>query len=398
MLSKRQVVLDVSTRFADRTFTRAAATWCASHARMRNACLVAVARAPRTSRHGPDVPNLATPRRVAHVEGAAIRRIRVNPSGEVTGYGPSIDLDAKLRKELHEDPLVGPAVVLRACRASFLEISSKWHWVPASDSRAELDRQDLGGLDPAVSTPHQPAGAHLIEEVVATFLEIASLHADAMGNLCALGRLMLPIEALGRATLEATSHAVWVLGAGEAVEARDRLARAYLCEFTSAVRDMSVDSLRQIPTGGASARRREVLARCRSVFEGSTTQAIERGHLAGQEFPGLNAVVTGFIDRAAESGAIRLPTAMIRPIYSYLSTGAHPSLFRLREIREFVPHENHAGTQLTLPIETVRSTALLVAGLYTVALRTTADHFGWDESGCRNLYDLIEAAYPDALV
>jgi len=326
------------------------------------------------------------------------RRIRANTSDEVAGYGPSMELDARLREELLEDPLAGPAVVLRACRASFLELSTTWHWIPASGSRAEADRQDLDGVDPAVSTPRQPAGAHLIEEVVATFLEIASLHADAMGNLCALGRLMLPIEALGRATLEAASHAVWVLGAGEALEARDRLARAYLCEFTSAVRDINVDSLRQGAGGDAPARRREVLARCRSVFEGSTTRAIERGHLGGQEFPGLNAVVTSFIDRAAESGAIRLPIAMIRPIYAYLSSGAHPSLFRLREIREFVPHENHAGTQLTLPIETVRSTALLVVGLYTVALRTTADHFGWDESACRNLYDLIEAAYPDALV
>lgn len=159
-----------------------------------------------------------------------------------------MELSADLVQQLRDDPLVAPAVVLRACRTSFIEISSDQHWRPAPGSRADLDRVELDGFDPAASTPRQPAGPLLIEEVVATFLEIASVHVDAMGVLCASGRLMLPIEALGRATLEATAHAVWVLGAGEDIDSQDRLARAYLCEFTSTVRDKSVSALR--PSAG----------------------------------------------------------------------------------------------------------------------------------------------------
>lgn len=124
---------------------------------------------------------------------------------------------------------------------------------------------------------------------------------------------------------------------------------------------------------------------------------MEAGRLAGQTFPGLNEVVTGFLNRAVGSGAVTLPDHMVAPIYRYLSSGAHPSLFRVREVRGFVPHESHVGTQLKLPTETLRSTALLVAGLFAVALRTTADHFGWHEDACSNLYDIIDAAYPDAV-
>lgn len=317
--------------------------------------------------------------------------------GDQSSKFRSMKLSADLIQQLAEDPLVGPAVVLRACRASFIEISSKQHWRPVSGSRAAEDRADLDGFDPAASTPQQPAGARLVEEVVATFLEIASVHVDAMGELCGSGQLVLPIEALGRATLEATSHAVWVLGAGEDIDARDRLARAYLCEYTSAVRDKSVSALRPGGPSESAARRREVLARCRSAFRDSTTRELEAGRLAGQAFPGLNEVVTGYLNRAVDSGAVSLPDHMIAPIYRYLSSGAHPSLFRLREVREFVPHEDHAGTKLRLAIETLRSTALLIAGLFAVALRTTADHFGWDEEACSNLYDIIDVAFPEAL-
>lgn len=322
---------------------------------------------------------------VAAIDGAQSSRFR------------SMKLNADVIQQLGKDPLVGPTVVLRACRASFIEISSEQHWRPVSGSRAAADRIDLDGFDPAVSTPQQPAGAFLIEEVVATFLEIASVHVDAMGELCGSGRLMLPIEALGRATLEATSHAVWVLGAGEEIDARDRLARAYLCEYASAVRDKSVSALRPSGPSESAARRREVLARCRSTFRDSTTREMEAGRLAGQTFPGLNEVVTGYLNRAVSSGAVSLPDHMIAPIYRYLSSGAHPSLFRLREVRELVPHEEHAGTKLRLAIETLRSTALLISGLFAVALRTTADHFGWDEEACSNLYDIIDVAFPEAL-
>lgn len=296
---------------------------------------------------------------------------------------------------LSSEQLDAIAALHRDSRTAFIDTVESHSWRPAAKSQALADEADMGRLDPNENIADHLSGFDLFVEVAVTQLEIASLHIHGMAALYDARWVFLTPDVVARSTIEALGHAIWVLGTSKTTS-RQRLARAYLLHVGSARRDKDLDALRRNPGELASARLREARARCKKVFPTSATRLLDKGQLDSEETPGLTAMVKMFFEVATANDAIIAEKGRTDAIYGYLSTAAHPTLFRVREVRRILG--GSTATELRADAVAAQHPALLTSMLFYVVLRSFVNYFGYPPGRCEQLAEHIDKVFPGAMV
>lgn len=287
------------------------------------------------------------------------------------------------------------ADLLRSCRRTMVDIVEEHEWKLTPESRAAADKRVLDELDPNQGVVDHLSGFNLVQEVAVTNLDLASLHIRGSASLYDDPWLFLSPDVLARAVVEALAHAVWVLGTDETT-ARQRLARAYLLHVHSAFRDKDLDALRHDDSREGARRLREARDRCRKVFDGVTTRTLENGKLDGEVLPGPTAMVRLFLDTTVDRGGVIAKKKHTDRLYGYLSSAAHPTLFRLRQLRR--ASADSAALKIQVESSHARQPALLTAMLFYVVLRSFVNFFGYPPERCEHLADEIEEVFPGSMV
>jgi hypothetical protein len=308
---------------------------------------------------------------------------------------PLADQVDELAAAVPDDQYSRVADLLRSCRRTMLDIVEERRWSPAPDSQAEKDQRLLTELDPNESVLDHLSGFNLVQEVAITNLDLASLHVRGMASLYDDEWLFLTPDVLARAVVEALGHAVWVLGTADTT-ARQRLARAYILHVDSAARDKELDGLRHDDSREGARRLREARDRCRMVFDEVTTRTLEEGHLDGEKLPGPTAMVKLFLDTTIDRGGLVAKKKHTDRLYGYLSSAAHPTLFRLRQLRRV--SEESAALKLEVEPRHARQPALLTAMLFYIVLRSFVNYFGYPPERCERLADQIDEVFPGSMV
>ncbi|WP_223164291.1 ATP-binding cassette domain-containing protein [Nocardioides mesophilus] len=152
-------------------------------------------------------------------------------------------------------------------------------------------------------------------------------------------RLGITPDVVIRSIVEALGHALWMLAptdfepdkrgrkrpqeVASTDATRARLARAYLLHIASAVRDKELDAIRAGDTKPGAARLVEAKRRCRATFPTSTTREVEGSptrapRLAGEELPGLVAMVKYFFNTTLNHEALVATSKETNPVYGFL--------------------------------------------------------------------------------
>lgn len=311
------------------------------------------------------------------------------------------------------------ADLLRDARMTFNEVGERHRWSRIAGSQAAVDEDALWGVDPNVSQRDQLAGFDLIVEVAVTEMEIASLHLEGLAALFDRPWSFLTTDIVSRSTIEALGYALWMLAPTDlgkvqlrgstgaamrpAEAARIRLARAYLLHVASGVRDKEFDAVRAGDDKLGAARLVEAKRRCRAAFPASTTRKLEGSptrapQLEGEQLPGLAAMVKLFFDTALKHDALVATAKQTNAVYGFLSTAAHPTLFRVRELRRASADPDRAALELELPSEVPTALAAMTIGLFYLVLRAFVNYFGYPTDLTDELADRINAVLPGTIV
>ncbi|NDL58326.1 hypothetical protein [Phytoactinopolyspora mesophila] len=164
----------------------------------------------------------------------------------------------------------------------------------------------------------------------------------------------------------------------------------------SARRDKDLDGLRRDDAREGARRLLEARGRCRMVFDGTTTQTLEKGQLDGEELPGPTAMVKLFLDTAVDRGGLVAEKKHTHLLYGYLSSAAHPTLFRLRQLRRV--SEESAALKIEVEPHHAQQPALLTAMLYHLVLRSFVNYFGYPSQRCERLADQIDEVFSGSTI
>jgi len=306
----------------------------------------------------------------------------------------------------HDDQrLQNLAEVFAACRTALTDTVELSHWRPADGSAAKQHAAALPHPDPAVADPVGVTGFLLVSEAVSTFLLVAAGHLGALAALHACREVHFSPGVLVRAVLENCAHAMWVLGRpGEGPE--DLLARAYLEEYLSAEEAKKNagrmgDKTAEAYQDAAAAYKRlriEIQARFPGVTPADLAGPPRR--LAGQELPGPEGGVKWMYEllSAAAGSSMNERTAM--GVYGYLSNITHPTLYPVRQMRDWIVapgHEGHATSEVSVDVDfLVRQGTVAVLAFYN-ALSYVTSYFGWQTGPHDALTAAIDRTLPGAI-
>ncbi|MGC5225448.1 hypothetical protein ACPW96_23025 [Micromonospora sp. DT81.3] len=291
------------------------------------------------------------------------------------------------------------SALFSACRDAFHETADTYHWTPAPGSPAASDAAALPSPDPAISDPQGETGHRLIAEVVQIFLLSASGQMGGLASLFKDGEVLFSPPLLIRAVIENCAHAGWVLGEdGESAE--DRLARVYLEELKSAEEAKKnagrlrgkVDPTYLRTEATYKMLKTQILTR----FSGATKADLGLWRLNGQELPGLEAAVKWMYSLTEAAGGT-IDQDVASGIYGLLSNLTHPTLYPVREQRQWV-HDaatGHAVAQLRVEVNSVENDARAALAAFYNALNYTTSYFGWPTTVLTALEKKIEATIPD---
>jgi len=122
------------------------------------------------------------------------------------------------------------ADVLAACRKSFFETASRFHWIPQPGSGADLVATELPSPDPLLKSPRPGTGHRMITEGVQTHLQTTAGLVGALGALYRAGEVFAAPATVVRGALESAARVFWIIG--DATDDPEQiLARTYLEEF-----------------------------------------------------------------------------------------------------------------------------------------------------------------------
>ncbi|WP_458107699.1 hypothetical protein M1D51_19535 [Arthrobacter sp. R3-55] len=240
-----------------------------------------------------------------------------------------------------------------AGRTAFLALAES-AWQPAENSAAARAKIDVTAKDPATSSADILAGFDLVSEVVVSYLEVAANHLGGLAALYRSGEVMFSPLPLVRSVLEYCAHAMWVVGDGSGT-ADDMLARAYLEEFVSSefakMAAGRMGSKQDDPHQHAQKRWKAIRERAIAAFPETTPQDLGNRTIGSQTllspesavswmFGLLNANANGSVNEKQSEG-----------IYSFLSSGTHPSLYQARQMRKYVDRGEYVGTVLKVDLD-----------------------------------------------
>ncbi len=297
------------------------------------------------------------------------------------------------------------AEVFAACRTAMLETADLGHWRPAAGSAAERAAAGLPHPDPAVADPVGATGFLLVSEAVSTFLLVAAGHLGALGALHTSKEVLFSPGALVRAVLENCAHAMWVLGRhGESPN--NQLARAYLEDYLSAEEAKKNagrlgDKTTRVYQDAAS-----TYSRLRTEIQArfpATTPADLAGpprRLAGQELPSPEAGVKWMYELLGSASGSSIDARTAMGVYGYLSNVTHPTLYPVRQMREWTVapgHEGHATNTVSVDADfLVRQGTVAVLAFYN-ALSYVTSYYGWPTGAHDALTAAIDRSLPGAI-
>lgn len=258
----------------------------------------------------------------------------------------------------------------------------------------------LPSPDPVVSNPSGETGHRLIAEVLQTYLLTASYHLGALAALYARGEVFFSPPALIRATIENCAHAVWVVGADAEEPPEDRLARAYLEEYLSAL-EAKVNASRTHeathPAVQLAVQRHEALKELLPVRFTDHRREEKTGNwiLNGQKLLGPEMTVRWMYALTQEYGGT-IDSRTAQGIYGMLSNKTHPTLYPARQMRDWVqdPIAGHSVAYLRLNPEAVELEARSALAAFYNSLTYVSSYFGWPTDANDELAETIESVFP----
>ncbi|WP_328811808.1 hypothetical protein [Rhodococcus sp. NBC_00294] len=287
-----------------------------------------------------------------------------------------------------------------ACHTAFLAVSAASHWKPGPDATDRVDA--MNRVDPSTSSDGIMAGAALVSEVVVSYLEIAAGNLKSIGTLIGGGELFGP-PALARAVMENCARVFWVLGKG--IDPAAVLARAYLEEFDSCERQKSAAKRLGGGTsapeyGAARARWTSVRQRAMKAFPGATREALAEGApgrtIGSDTLPSPAAGVIAMFEFLRADAGGTITGGVAEGMYDFLSSNVHPSLYTIRQLRRYIDHGDHYGSELHMDLNFIEK--LLMAALITFynALSYTMSFYDLARAPHDVLTEQMAATFPEA--
>ena len=293
------------------------------------------------------------------------------------------------------------ASLLSECRETFFETADQFHWTPAPNSIASEAESALPSPDPILVSPEGETGHRLIAEVVQTFLLTASGHLGGLAALYGVGEVMFSSAMLVRGVVENCAHAMWVLGDDPQEPHEQRLARAYLEELLSA-EEAKKNAGRMGGKGnpvyqGAAADYVRIRDEIISRFPEATRESLGERTLAGQALLGPEATVSWMFRLVSARGGSSIDDRAALGIYGFLSNLTHPTLYPVRQMREFTQSEAHPGEvvsqlHLDLDFQTRQASSAVVTFYQAHAFLTS--YFGWPSTIHDQLTERIDEILP----
>lgn len=81
-------------------------------------------------------------------------------------------------------------------------------------------------------------------------------------------------------------------------------------------------------------------------------------------------------------------------VYSFLCAGTHPSLYQAKQWRQYVDHEDHVGTVLSVGVRDLERLLLVPVTAYYNALSYTISFYGLDRTAHDELTRMIDEIMP----
>lgn len=270
------------------------------------------------------------------------------------------------------DRLQELASLADSCRAAFLAVGRDSHWKPGTAARARVDA--MTAADPASSADGIMAGADLVSEVVVSYLEIAAGHLGGLAALLRADEVMFSPQPLVRAIMENCARVFWVIGM--TVDPPGVLARAYLeefhsCEYQKAAAKRLGGGCTTTPEYiDARTRRTTVRARARAAFPGTTNADLSEDKpgrsIGAHTLPSPTDGVTAMVEVLHHAAAGSITADVAEGVYDFLSNHTHPTLYPIRQLRRYIDHGDHVGTELHLELEsTERLLGAAVSAFYS---------------------------------
>lgn len=298
------------------------------------------------------------------------------------------------------------AELLAACRQSFFQTASTYHWTPRTGSAADLVATVLPSPDPLLKAVRPETGHRLITMGVQTHLQTAAGLIGALGALYETGEVFAAPGTVVRGVLESVARVFWILGDGTD-HPEQLLARTYLEEFLSAEGAKKAAAR----MGGRESQqyinrarmwlelRAEILHR----FPGATKVdlAEEDGReLAGEHLVSPSGGVASMFKLLERQAGSAITEKMALGMYDFLSNSTHPTLYSSRQRRLWVEHPNHPGEHVALEkvdLGFVRKQAAVAVVTYYSTLKDVTSFFGWPTDICDTLTATIDEALPGTL-
>lgn len=223
--------------------------------------------------------------------------------------------------------LAAHAALLRQCREQIHSIVAAHQWTPLPGSGGEIDI----GARANYATPPSVS----VNEVVATYLDMAGHHCAALAALCSSHEILMSGDMLVRAVVECCARAAWVQSGATPEK---RLARAYLEEDLSNEEQKKVAGRLWRENSPYSARATDRFKRVRTEIKNNFANDHDLNgrviHAEKQASP--SEAVRQFFALAESNGAVGFSGRKQKEgYYDLLSNGTHPTLYRLRELRRW---------------------------------------------------------------
>lgn len=302
--------------------------------------------------------------------------------------------------------LIELAELYAGCRAIYFDLVDQHHWRPSPGSAAADDQATLPPAEKQPDGTSLSAGYARLIDVIASYLQIAAGHMGGLAALHAAEEVMFSPGMLVRGVIENCAHVFWVIGPGGEEPVSAKLARAYLEEDLSA-EEAKKNSGRMSGKGSATYQgnararkelRQEIFAR----FPTASAEHLGQRQLAGQSFPNPEKCVEAMYEFLAGRTSSSVDARIGIGVYGYLSNVTHPTLYPVRELREWhlaaSGHDEHATAISVLPIDFVERQASVTAVCFFNTLSYLTGYCGWPKDHHNRLVSLLRSALPNSIV
>jgi hypothetical protein len=301
--------------------------------------------------------------------------------------------------------LIELAELFAGLRAIYFDLIDENRWTPRAGSGAASDLQDLPPAGTLTEGTPMASGFHRVADVMSAYLLIAAGHLGGLAALHASEEVMFPSGMLVRGVIENCSHVFWVLGPGDTESPTSKLARAFLEEDLSAEEAKKNAGRLGSKDGETYAQaaaswkqlRAEILAR----FPDATSDSLGKRQLAGQQFLNPEKCVQSMYEFLETRTAASIDARVGQGVYGYLSNVTHPTLYPVRELRDWrIEAENHGGHATAvnvLPVEFLERQASVAAVCFFNTVSYVTSYFGWPVGHYERMADLLKETLPGAI-